>query len=386
MHSQAAMGGRLSWGVGLAVGMGVTTAVGVWAWKALHGRVFKWEEVGILDQLVIYPLKSARGVSVPSATARRHGLAKDHLQDRSFMVIREDGSFISGRHAGSLMTVSVTLEAHDQLTLHAPDGSDIQVDLDGVTRKAAVVEARMWGKDVKGIDCGDEVAEWLTRILFDGETKVRLLYKGNVMEDRPANSPQYFTFPQFQKTDRMYYADTCAYLVATAPSLQDLNARLQEPVPMSCFRPNLVIECDTPFDEDDWAFLKIGEVVMRRLKPCERGVRKVVMSKRKSVKGGVIKRGMRKMMIMRKRRHAYDGVLRKLRNHEEGGVIRKRRHEVGEVMRKYRVPKEPEKLAKLWKNKPIFGVNMATESTGELCKGDIVYVARLSAHPWFRSA
>ncbi|ROT61661.1 hypothetical protein C7M84_020509 [Penaeus vannamei] len=186
------------------------------------------------------------------------------------MVIREDGSFISGRHAGSLMTVSVTLEAHDQLTLHAPDGSDIQVDLDGVTRKAAVVEARMWGKDVKGIDCGDEVAEWLTRILFDGETKVRLLYKGNVMEDRPANSPQYFTFPQFQKTDRMYYADTCAYLVATAPSLQDLNARLQEPVPMSCFRPNLVIECDTPFDEDDWAFLKIGEVVMRRLKPCER--------------------------------------------------------------------------------------------------------------------
>lgn len=58
------------------------------------------------------------------------------------------------------------------------------------------------------------------------------------------------------------------------------------------------------------------------------------MSKRKSEKGGIIKRGMRKMMIMRKRRHAYDGVMRKLGYHEEGGVIRKRRHEVGEVMRK----------------------------------------------------
>ncbi|XP_047489144.1 mitochondrial amidoxime-reducing component 1-like [Penaeus chinensis] len=346
MQSPAAMGGRLSWGVGLAVGVGVTTAAGWWAWMALRRRALRWEEVGILDQLVIYPVKSARGIPVASATARRHGLARDHIQDRSFMVVRENGSFVSGRHAGSLITVSVTLEAHDQLILHAQDGSDMQVDLRGVMRKPAIVEARMWGKDVKGIDCGDEVAAWLTRVLFDGETRVRLIYKGDVMEDRPANPPQYFTFPQFQETDRMYYADTCAYLVATASSLQDLNARLQEPVPMSCFRPNLVIQCDTPFDEDDWAFVKIGEVVMRRLKPCERCIQTTI-----NVNTGV-------------------------------------RHPTGEpitTLKTYRVPEEPERLAKLWKNKPIFGVNMAIESTGELHTGDIVYVARKSAHSWFRS-
>lgn len=80
-----------------------------------------------------------------------------------------------------------------------------------------------------------------------------------------------------------------------------------------------------------WLMRKRG---MRKVGKCERCEKNGVMSKRKSVKGRVIKRGMRKMMIMRKRRHAYDGVMRKLGYHEEGGVIRKRRHEVGEVMRK----------------------------------------------------
>ncbi|XP_042860212.1 mitochondrial amidoxime reducing component 2-like [Penaeus japonicus] len=119
------------------------------------------------------------------------------------MVVREDGSFVSGRHAGNLMTVSVTFETHD-LILRARDDSQIRVDLHAVVKNQVVMEARMWGKDVKGIDCGDEVAEWLTRVLFDAATRVRLLYKGGVMEHRAANPPQYFLFPQFQKTDRTH--------------------------------------------------------------------------------------------------------------------------------------------------------------------------------------
>ncbi|XP_042860211.1 mitochondrial amidoxime reducing component 2-like [Penaeus japonicus] len=144
----------------------------------------------------------------------------------------------------------------------------------------------------------------------------------------------------------MYYADTCAYLVTTTSSLLDLNTRSKEPVQMTCFRPNLVVQSATPFDEDDWAFLKIGEVILRRLKPCERCIQTTI-----NMNSGL-------------------------------------RHPAGEpitTLKTYRVPKEPEKLAKLWKNKPTFGVNMAIESTGSLHTGDVVYVARISTHPWFRS-
>lgn len=66
------------------------------------------------------------------------------------------------------------------------------------------------------------------------------------------------------------YADTSSFMVASESSMKDLNGRLKEPVSMGWFRPNVVVRGARPFDEDDWAFLKIGDVVLRRVKPCER--------------------------------------------------------------------------------------------------------------------
>ncbi|KAK7070091.1 hypothetical protein SK128_011189, partial [Halocaridina rubra] len=52
-----------------------------------------------------------------------------------------------------------------------------------------------------GIDCGDKVAEWLSRVLYNNETKVRLLYKGNVLKNRPARRPDFMEFKGYQKSD-----------------------------------------------------------------------------------------------------------------------------------------------------------------------------------------
>ena len=39
---------------------------------------------------------------------------------------------------------------------------------------------------------------------------------------------------------------------------------------MTRFRPNIVFEGDTPFQEDSWKKIKIGEVVFHLVKPCAR--------------------------------------------------------------------------------------------------------------------
>src|SRR5438477_7830 len=53
-------------------------------------------------------------------------------------------------------------------------------------------------------------------------------------------------------------------------TLDDLNSRLARPVPMTSFRPNLVVAGAEAFAEDQWRRLRIGEVMFEVAKPCTR--------------------------------------------------------------------------------------------------------------------
>ncbi len=58
----------------------------------------------------------------------------------------------------------------------------------------------------------------------------------------------------------------------TKASLADLNARLESPMPMERFRPNIVIRDCEAFAEDRYARVRIGEIAFRGPKRCERCV------------------------------------------------------------------------------------------------------------------
>lgn len=71
----------------------------------------------------------------------------------------------------------------------------------------------------------------------------------------------------------MYYQDTSAFHVVTLASLDDLNTRLDTPVNMARFRPNVVVSgTKEPFAEDAWLAVKVGDAVVRNIKPSERSV------------------------------------------------------------------------------------------------------------------
>ncbi|KAK8719781.1 hypothetical protein OTU49_013781, partial [Cherax quadricarinatus] len=196
--------------------------------------------------------------------------------------------------------------------------------------------------DVKGVDCGGDVAEFLTRVVSQGKTKLRLLYRGDVGKNRSARRYKYYNFPKIRNTDTMYYAEGCSYVVGTETSLQDLNSRLSEPVSMSRFRGNIVVKGSTPSDEDDWAYVKIGQVVLRKVKPCQRCLLTTVDPDKGE-------------------KHSQMEPLNTLRT--------------------FRLLKEPATLAKLWSASPVFGISMAIDVTGPVAVGDKVLVARTSKNP-----
>jgi uncharacterized protein YcbX len=70
--------------------------------------------------------------------------------------------------------------------------------------------------------------------------------------------------------DHTGFADGYPILLASEEGLGDLNARLESPVPMNRFRPNIVVKGCGPFEEDSWNRIKVGDVTLAVVKPCAR--------------------------------------------------------------------------------------------------------------------
>ena len=68
------------------------------------------------------------------------------------------------------------------------------------------------------------------------------------------------------------FADAYPLLVLSQASLADLNQRLESPLPLNRFRPNIVLNGLAPFAEDRIASVQIGAVTLQLVKPCTRCV------------------------------------------------------------------------------------------------------------------
>lgn len=85
-------------------------------------------------------------------------------------------------------------------------------------------------KECQGVDQGDEAAAWFSE-LFDIDCRL-VRFTGH----RPTS----------RGGGEVMFADGYPLLVISAESLDDLNARLDEPLPMNRFRPSLVVEGPAP--------------------------------------------------------------------------------------------------------------------------------------------
>ena len=68
------------------------------------------------------------------------------------------------------------------------------------------------------------------------------------------------------------FADGYPQLLIGTASLEDLNSRLDKPVAMGRFRPNIVVTTREPFVEDTWQRVRIGDCEFDVVKRCARCV------------------------------------------------------------------------------------------------------------------
>ena len=206
-----------------------------------------------LSGLFVYPIKSAGGIPLKASEVDGRGLR----HDRRWMLVDETGCSMSQRRFPRMALIRVRIEP-DGLVVDAPGMPSLEVPLQPPAGRLMLT--RVWDDLVESLTVGHDADRWFSGFL---DVNCRLVYL-------PDESVRPVDLTYGGSRDQVGLADGFPFMLISEASLADLNARLEEPVPMDRFRPNLVVRGCEPFAEDNWRLVRIGSITFRVVKPCER--------------------------------------------------------------------------------------------------------------------
>lgn len=207
----------------------------------------------VVSALTRYPIKGCKGHALNEAQTDARGIAGD----RSLMIVDAHNEFITQRDVPKLALIAPAMD-DDTITLTAPGMPALTFT---PSSEGCQVRARVWNDVCDAVDQGNEVALWLQNFLAAPVRLVRM-----VDEFQRKCDPKYAR----SERDQTGFADGYPFLLISQASLDDLNAKLSEPVPMNRFRPNIVVTGCAPFAEDTWRDIRIAGVDFGVVKPCAR--------------------------------------------------------------------------------------------------------------------
>jgi uncharacterized protein len=196
----------------------------------------------ILTGLYIYPIKSLRGIAVNSATVQRRGLQ----YDRRWMLIDENNKFISQRECPKMATIAVEISDR-ALIVNAEGIAALTIPLEPDTSDR--IQVTIWKSLCEALSYSDRINAWFTEVLA---CPCRLVYMPQ--ETCRRVNPKY----DVNNNSIVSFADGYPFLLIGEASLADLNQRLDNPIPMNRFRPNLVVSGAPAFAEDKWKEIAIA--------------------------------------------------------------------------------------------------------------------------------
>jgi uncharacterized protein YcbX len=208
-----------------------------------------------IQSLHIYPVKSCRGIALDTALATAAGFA----HDREWMIVDAAGRFLTQRVEPRMALIVPSFD-DATLVLAAPDREPLHVPIE---QSGPSLEVTIWRDRCAAFDLGERAAEWVSDFLGRTARLVRFDARNKRLSAREWTKEQ-------EAPNR--FSDGFPWLVVSQASLDDLNARLPEPLPMNRFRPNIVLAGLAAYDEDRIDEIGIGAARLKLVKPCTRCV------------------------------------------------------------------------------------------------------------------
>ena len=208
-----------------------------------------------LTEIWIYPIKSLGGIRVKSAKVFEKGL--EH--DRRWMLIDRDNEFMSQRIYPKMALFKLQITNSKFKIVHRKDSIILSCNHSVVNKP---IKAVVWDDEVEVCEVSKEFSSWFSERLGI-DCKLVSFPENN---SRPVDQDYQINHEQVS------LADAYPFLIIGEQSLADLNSKLDEPVPMNRFRPNLVFSGGLPYEEDTWKIFSIGKNKFAAVKRCARCV------------------------------------------------------------------------------------------------------------------
>jgi uncharacterized protein len=201
----------------------------------------------------LYPVKSMRGVQVDALTLDDKGI----VGDRRWMLVDAENQFLTQRAVPALVRLQPTLMPGG---VRLDDGAQ-QLEVATPPLTAARRHVTVWRDRFDALDAGDEAAQWLSARI--GQPCRLVAFADDVRREVDVT---------YARDAQTTFTDAYPLLITNEVSLDALNAKLEVPLTMDRFRPNLVVREGPAWAEDGWAHLTIDGLPFEGVKPCARCV------------------------------------------------------------------------------------------------------------------
>ena len=208
----------------------------------------------IVSELFIYPIKSMGGIALSSATVTNRGFQ----YDRRWMLVDEQNIFITQRSFPQMALLQVSVTATGLHVQHKITGDAINIPF--VPASTATSMVQIWNDTCPAQFISDTADKWFSQIL---SITCRLVFM-------PDTSNRKVEEAYAVNNEITSLSDGYPFLLIGQSSLNDLNSRLAEPLPINRFRPNIVFTGGQAFQEDCLKHFTINSIHFYGVKLCSR--------------------------------------------------------------------------------------------------------------------
>jgi len=210
-----------------------------------------------VSALYSYPIKSTGTQSHNSINLDVLGLEGD----RKWAIIDENNKCITSRDYPQLLHLNCS-DSSDFLEIKYKEEKIAKLEK-AKYRIGTQIEFQIHSYTAFGYVIDHPINEWLSNFT-DLKCKLVLL---NKEEQRPVLSKH-----GGDKGETVGFSDQAPILIISEASLNEINSRLEEKIGMNRFRPNIVVSNCTPYEEDTWKEISIGDTRLRIIQQSERCV------------------------------------------------------------------------------------------------------------------
>ncbi|MEX8547219.1 MAG: MOSC domain-containing protein [Mucilaginibacter sp.] len=208
-----------------------------------------------ISGLFVYPIKSLGGIAVSSAQVTSRGLK----HDRRWMLVDEHNRFLSQREVPQMALLYVEITNNGLLVMHRQQPEEF-INIPFLFEANETALCTIWDDTCLAEFVDTEIDQWFTEIL---QVKCRLVYMPEAARRQVDQ--------RYARADHITsFADAFPVLIVGQASLDELNGRLKEAVPMDRFRPNIVFTGGEAFLEDQMQHFSIKNINFFGVKPCAR--------------------------------------------------------------------------------------------------------------------